>query len=105
MEPIVERALSYKPATACALMSIALLSGGFVAGCKKSYGPDVVATVNGQPIERSEVEKVYRDNLGNNKEQPTKEQADATRLGHPEAIDRRRNPAAGSKEDEPGGQR
>ena len=81
MEPILERALSYKPATACALMSIALLSGGFVAGCKKSYGPDVVATVNGQPIQRSEVEKDYRDNLGNNKEQPTKEQADATRLG------------------------
>jgi peptidyl-prolyl cis-trans isomerase SurA len=63
------------------LLSIALLSGGFVAGCKKSYGPDVVATVNGQPIQRSEVEKDYRDNLGNNKEQPTKEQADATRLG------------------------
>jgi peptidyl-prolyl cis-trans isomerase SurA len=62
-------------------MSIALLGGGLVAGCKKSYGPDVVATVNGQPIERSEMEKVYRDNLGNNKEQPTKEQADATRLG------------------------
>jgi peptidyl-prolyl cis-trans isomerase SurA len=37
--------------------------------------------VNGQPIQRSEVEKDYRDNLGNNKEQPTKEQADATRLG------------------------
>ncbi len=81
MEPIVERALSYKPAAACALMSIALLSGGFVAGCKQSFGPDVVATVNGQPIQRSEVEKDYRDNLGNNKEQPTKEQADATRLG------------------------
>jgi peptidyl-prolyl cis-trans isomerase SurA len=77
LEPI---ALLYKPATACALMSIVLLSGGLV-GCKKSYGPDVVATVNGQPIERSEVEKDYRDNLGNNKEQPTKEQADATRLG------------------------
>src|ERR1700733_3743272 len=81
MEQIVERALFHKPATACALMSIVLLSGGFVAGCKKSYGPDVVATVNGQPIQRSEVEKDYRDNLGNNKEQPTKEQADATRLG------------------------
>ena len=80
MEPIVEGALFYKPATACALMSIVLLSGGLV-GCKKSFGPDVVATVNGQPIQRSEVEKDYRDNLGNNKEQPTKEQADATRLG------------------------
>src|SRR5271167_1113725 len=62
-------------------MSIVLLGGGFVAGCKKSYGPDVVATVNGQPIQRSEVEKYYRDNLGNNKEQPTREQAEATRLG------------------------
>jgi peptidyl-prolyl cis-trans isomerase SurA len=78
LEPI---ALSYKPATACALMSIALLSGGLATGCKHSYGADVVATVNGQPIQRSEVEKDYRDNLGNNKEQPTKEQADATRLG------------------------
>jgi peptidyl-prolyl cis-trans isomerase SurA len=77
LEPI---ARFYKPATACALMSIVLLSGGLV-GCKKSFGPDVVATVNGQPIQRSEVEKDYRDNLGNNKEQPTKEQADATRLG------------------------
>jgi peptidyl-prolyl cis-trans isomerase SurA len=81
LEPIVERALSNKPAAACALMSIVLLSGGFIAGCKHSVGPDVVATVNGQPIQRSEVEKDYRDNLGNNKEQPTKEQADATRLG------------------------
>jgi peptidyl-prolyl cis-trans isomerase SurA len=52
-----------------------------VLGCKHSYGPDVVATVNGQPIQRSEVEKLYRENLGNNKEEPTKEQAEATRLG------------------------
>jgi peptidyl-prolyl cis-trans isomerase SurA len=63
-----------------ASMSIALLSGIFIAGCKPSYGPDVVAIVNGHPIQRSEVEKSYRDNLGNNKEQPTKEQAEATRL-------------------------
>ena len=61
------------------LVSILLASS--VVGCKKSYGPDVVATVNGQPIQRSEVEKLYRDNLGNNKEQPSKEQAEATRLG------------------------
>ena len=62
-------------------MSIALLSGVFVTGCKPAYGPDVVAIVNGHPIQRSEVEKSYRDNLGNNKEQPTREQAQATRLG------------------------
>jgi peptidyl-prolyl cis-trans isomerase SurA len=63
----------------CASLSIMLLIG--VAGCKRSYGPDVLATVNGQPIMRAEVEKYYQNNLGNNKEQPTKEQAEATRLG------------------------
>jgi peptidyl-prolyl cis-trans isomerase SurA len=92
LEPFVERALTsrsaapcsaprVRTAVACASMSVVLLSGVFVAGCKRSYGPDVVATVNGQPIQRAEVEKYYRDNLGNNKEQPTREQAEATRLG------------------------
>jgi hypothetical protein len=52
-----------------------LVSGAL--GCKKSYGPDVVATVNGQPFQRPEVEKLFIDN----KEQPSKEQAEATRLG------------------------
>jgi peptidyl-prolyl cis-trans isomerase SurA len=61
-----------------AAVGVILLSG--VLGCKHSYGPDVVATVNGQPIQRSVVERFYRDNIGNNKEQPTKEQAAATRL-------------------------
>jgi peptidyl-prolyl cis-trans isomerase SurA len=70
-----------RTAIACAPMSLMLSLVLCCAGCKQSYGPDVVATVNGQPIQRSEVEKYYRDNLGNNKEQPTKEQAEATRLG------------------------
>src|ERR1700722_18577711 len=74
LEPIRVRTLF-----ACASISILLASG--VVGGKKSYGPDVVATGNGQPIQRSEVEKYYRENLGNNKEQPTREQAEATRLG------------------------
>jgi peptidyl-prolyl cis-trans isomerase SurA len=65
---------------ACGWITITLLSSGLVA-CKQTYGPDVVATVNGQPIQGSEVEKLYHDNLGNNKEQPTREQAQATRLG------------------------
>ena len=67
--------------TAFACASISIAAGERCSGCKQSYGPDVVATVNGQPIQRSEVEKLYRDNLGNNKEQPTREQAEATRLG------------------------
>ena len=81
MERLLVPALPRKPAltVASALISIVLLSS--VSGCKHNYGPDVVATVNGDPIQRSEVEKLYRDNLGNNKEAPTKEQAEATRLG------------------------
>jgi peptidyl-prolyl cis-trans isomerase SurA len=80
---VVFRAAGPKVRTAvtCTSLTLVLLSGGFVSGCKRTYGPDVVATVNGQPIRRAEVEKFYRDNLGNNKEQPTREQADATRLG------------------------
>ena len=91
MEPLKQGALScdsvvpyrasqVRTALTCASISIVLLSG-VLAGCKPSYGPDVVATVNGQPIQRAEVEKYYRDNLGNNKEQPTREQGEATRLG------------------------
>jgi peptidyl-prolyl cis-trans isomerase SurA len=75
------RAPRARAAASCASISLVLLSGIFVTGCKPSYGPDVVATVNGQPIHRSEVEKAYTDNLGANKEQPTREQAEATRLG------------------------
>src|ERR1700761_6680867 len=66
---------------ACASVSLLLLSGVLISGCNRSYGPEVAAVVNGQPIQQAEVEKFYRDNLGNNKEQPTKEQAEATRLG------------------------
>jgi peptidyl-prolyl cis-trans isomerase SurA len=75
------RGYPVRTAVACASISVVLLSGALVSGCKRTYGPDVVATVNGQPIQRAEVEKLYRDNLGNNKEQPTREQAEATRLG------------------------
>jgi peptidyl-prolyl cis-trans isomerase SurA len=62
-------------------IGLALLwSGVFITGCDRKYGPDVVAVVNGQPIQRAEVEKYYRDNLGNGQQQPSKEQAEATRL-------------------------
>ncbi len=49
-------------------------------GCRRTHGPDVVATVNGKPIMRSEVEKLYENNLGESQQQPSKEQADIVRL-------------------------
>ena len=61
-------------------VSLALLSGVFAGGCDRKYGPGVAAVVNGQPIQRAEVEKYYRDNLGNAQQQPSKEQAETTRL-------------------------
>ncbi len=69
-----------RSAVARASLGVVLMSSVFVTGCRHTYGPDVVATVNGQPIQRVVVERFYRDNIGNNKEQPTKEQAEATRL-------------------------
>jgi peptidyl-prolyl cis-trans isomerase SurA len=57
-----------------------LCTGMLTAGCKHSYGPDVVATVNGHPIMRADLEKYYRDNLGQSNQQPSQEQAQATKL-------------------------
>jgi peptidyl-prolyl cis-trans isomerase SurA len=51
-----------------------------VAGCRRGHGPDVLATVNGKPIQRTEVEALYQNNLGDSQQQPSREQADIVRL-------------------------
>ncbi len=53
-----------------------------LAGCKPTQSADVVATVNGHPIMRSEMEKAYDAQLGDTTptEKPTQEQADSLRL-------------------------
>ena len=69
------------------LKSLALglaLSGAALlfAGCHQQQPADVVATVNGHPILRSEMEKAYEKQIGDNpqQEKPSQEQADALRL-------------------------
>lgn len=52
----------------------------FVAGCNRGHSPDVMATVNGHAIYRADVEKYYTNQLGEAKQQPTKEQAESLRL-------------------------
>ncbi len=53
-----------------------------VAGCKTTQPADVVATVNGHPILRAELDKAYEAKLGEaQQEKPSPEQADALRLG------------------------
>jgi peptidyl-prolyl cis-trans isomerase SurA len=63
-----------------AFLGVAALCFVGVAGCRRTHGPDVMATVNGKPILRSEVEQLYQSNLGESQQQQTKEQGDIVRL-------------------------
>jgi peptidyl-prolyl cis-trans isomerase SurA len=52
----------------------------FCAGCQKSHDVNTVATVNGKAIQRSEVETLFQNNLGESHQTPSKVQAEVTRL-------------------------
>ena len=56
---------------------ILLIAAG---GCHRPPSPDVIATVNGKEILRSELEKYYRANVGEAPQEPSAEQADSVRL-------------------------
>jgi peptidyl-prolyl cis-trans isomerase SurA len=51
-----------------------------MAGCHHPPAPDVMATVNGKDILRSDLEKYYKANLGDNPQEPSPEQANIVRL-------------------------
>ena len=51
-----------------------------LAGCHSAPSPDVMATVNGKNIMRSDVEKYYKASLGENPQPPSQERADIVRL-------------------------
>lgn len=51
-----------------------------VAGCHRSPGADVAATVNGKEISRAELERNYKASLSDPQQEPSKEQADIVRL-------------------------
>ncbi len=60
------------------LLPIALL---VLAGCNRTHGADVVATVNGHAILRVDMDRMYQAQLGQNEgQQPSPEDADALRL-------------------------
>jgi peptidyl-prolyl cis-trans isomerase SurA len=52
----------------------------FSLGCQKAHDANTVATVNGKPIQRSEVETIFQNNLGQSHQTPSKVQAEITRL-------------------------
>ncbi len=51
-----------------------------LSGCHGTHNADVVATVNGHAIMRAEMEKAYKDQLGETQQQPSQEQANSLRL-------------------------
>jgi peptidyl-prolyl cis-trans isomerase SurA len=51
-----------------------------VTGCRHVHSPDVVATVNGKPILRADVDVRYQQTLGDSNKHPSEEQADNVRL-------------------------
>ena len=64
--------------TAVGLLPIALL---VLAGCNRTHGADVVATVNGHAIVRADMDRMYQAQLGQAQgQQPSPEEADALRL-------------------------
>jgi peptidyl-prolyl cis-trans isomerase SurA len=50
------------------------------AGCQKAHDPNTVASVNGKAIQRSEVETIFQNNLGESHQTPSRVQADIMRL-------------------------
>ena len=50
------------------------------AGCQRAHDANTVATVNGKPILRSEVETIFQNNLGESHQTPSNVQAQIMRL-------------------------
>ncbi len=51
-----------------------------LSGCHRPPAPDVMATVNGKDILRSDLDKYYAASIGDSQQVPTPEQADIVRL-------------------------
>jgi peptidyl-prolyl cis-trans isomerase SurA len=59
---------------------LAVTLGASLSGCKSGHNPELVATVNGKPVLRSDMEVRYQATLGNSHQHPSEEQADIVRL-------------------------
>jgi peptidyl-prolyl cis-trans isomerase SurA len=51
-----------------------------LAGCKRTPNPDVLATVNGHPIMKSEVEKYFQNKISTMQQQPTPDEASMLKM-------------------------
>lgn len=64
----------------CSVVLAALCLAPLVVGCNRTHSPDVMAVVNGKKIMRADVEKYFRNSLGDSKQEPPAEQANIARL-------------------------
>ncbi|MGH7226449.1 MAG: SurA N-terminal domain-containing protein, partial [Gemmataceae bacterium] len=65
------------------LVAFFLLTGALLAvlaGCNRAPGPNVVATVNGKPLYRADLDKMYKASLNGNQQKPSQQEADIQRL-------------------------
>ena len=60
-----------------AMLPVAVL---MMAGCNRGHNADVMATVNGHAIMQADLEKAFKDQLGEAQQQPSQEQADSLKL-------------------------
>lgn len=60
--------------------ALVLALGLSISGCRHAQNPEVVATVNGKSILRSDMELRYQATLGDSHQHPSEEQADIVRL-------------------------
>jgi peptidyl-prolyl cis-trans isomerase SurA len=73
-------ALFSQPRRSALWPTVALLPLLIAGGCNRPHDADVVATVNGHPIQRSVLERTYRGNLGNAQHEPSLVQSEVTHL-------------------------
>lgn len=63
--------------TAVGLVAVSALA---ITGCSHSHKADVLATVNGKPIKKAEVDMLYERTIGNQNQTPSKVQGEIVRL-------------------------
>ena len=61
-------------------LTLGLLPLIAAGGCNRPHQPDVVATVNGHPIDRATLERYYHSNLGNAPQPPSQVQSQIAHL-------------------------
>ena len=61
-------------------LALGLFCLTLTAGCNRPHQPDVIATVNGHPIDRATLERYYNSNIGGDPQEPSQVQSQIAHL-------------------------